>query len=289
MPAKDGRQLCILYLSAIGDGMRWLLPMAEEFSRDYQLISYVSYEAHRITEHKPVPPDQIEACDVLLCHHPDALTFAPGYREAYDSFLAGFPAGCRKITFGNPLFRALWPFRADDPRNADPNRPVNRHGELPNYPFGDSFVLERLQAAEAPEDVINSYLDLDVSSVVDLSKLLHETLAYLEANEQGCDIRSADFVADDFKETKPFSTDSLPSNALYLYVTNLTLNLLKINPLPLTLLGKLQLLVKMEIPIHPSIGRFFDAAYITQTTRYRIDRQRYLTFAEYIHDYVYFV
>jgi hypothetical protein len=300
MPAADGRQFCIIYLSGVGDGLRWLLPMSEGFARAYSLLSYVSY--YPVVNYGQLSPDQIKRCDVLLCHHPDSEPFADnaGYRK----FLDRFGPRTRRIVIPRPRFDAFWPFYREerivpplplyqpfwpnyraDAAAADPTRPADVRGDRPVYPFGDAHVLARLQQGISPEAVVAGYLDLDVTSVVDLDRLLAESLEGIAREESRASVKVGDFIAGRLPAARPFFTPDQPSNLLCWHIANGILGLLDLPPLPERILDRLLPFGKREAPIHPSIGRHFRASSISEATRYFVDRHRYLTFAEYIRGY----
>jgi hypothetical protein len=295
MPAEDGRQLCILYATVIGDGVKWLLPMSDGFSQHYQLLPYWLGPTE-LCNHRAIPEANIDACDLLLCQHPDAISFSNEERDAYEDFLKRFPAHCRKITLPYPHFRVFWPFDIGDPDNDRPPLaffapwdtfdPVNVE---PHWPRSDSFVSERLKEGDACEEVIAKYLALDVAAHIDLAGLLHQSLSNIEKCERHTDIKVADLVANTYLRHKVFSTLNQPSNALFLAMANRILGQLGYPAVPEQMLDRLQPLIKREMPVHPSIGRYFGLNYIKENTRYLVNRRRYLTFSEYIHDYVRFV
>ena len=302
MPTADGRQFCIIYLSSVGDGLRWLLPLSDGFIQRYSLASYVSYGPGaniRLLSH-----DQIRRCDVLICHDPDTNPFVNA--QDYRKFMASFPAETQKVFVPRPALSAFWPFNAGDqtppplplyqpfwpayrkdPTNSDPAWPGGVRGEPSRYPFGDRYILAKLQQGITPEEVISSYIELDVAAVEDLDGLLSRELRRIEQDERTADIKIGNFVASNFRTHKQFATPDQASNALMLHISNEILGLLGLPVIPAALLDQLQPLIKTEAPIHPSIGRHFAASYVSAETRYLVDRHRSLTFAEYARGYVY--
>ncbi len=301
MTATDGRALCLIFLSSIGDGLRWLLPMSDEFDQKYSLLSYVSYQP--TAHYDGFSQDLVDRCDVLICHPLDNAPISD--RARYTDFLQRFPASTRKILVPWPRFGALWPFHRDeevylplplyqpfwphytrDPAASDPARSAGVRGEVPSFPFGDSYVVGKLQEGLSPAETVSAYLASDVASVVDLDRLSSECLAAIARDERGADLKVADFVATTFRDRKLFAAPQLASNRLLLHIANAALQLLRLPPLAERLLDQLQPLIKIEAPIHPSIGRFFGAPYIGERTRYLVDRHRNLTFSEYLRGYV---
>jgi hypothetical protein len=301
MPTADGRQFCIIYLSGVGDGLRWLLPLSDEFAHRYSVLSYVTYQ--RTAHYRQFSPDQVNRCDLLICHPTDGSPFSD--RDGYAGFLERFPASTRKIFVPWPQFAAFWPFHRQDRESlplpmhqpfwpgytgdaatAEPQWAGDVRGELPSYPFGDGYVLGKWQEGLPPAWIIADYLNLDIASLVDLDGLLSGSLSGIEEAERAGDVKIADFVATMFRERKLFAAPQLAGNLLLLYIANHVLRLLSLPEHPERLLDRLQPLIKMEAPIHPGIGRFFGLPYVAAETRYLVDRHRSLTFAEYVRGYV---
>lgn len=304
MTATDGRGLCLIFLNSVGDGLRWLLPMSDTFNQRYSLLANVSYES--AANYEAFSPDQIGRCDLLICHPPEEAPFANG--AGYAQFLGRFSAATQKIYLPRPRFAALWPYYIagpsgpplpitmyqpfwphyrSDPAPSDPDRPTTIRGEMPSFPFGDRYVLDLLQKGLSPAEVVPAYLNLDIAAVTDLDGLASTCVAALERHEGSADIKIADFVAGNFRRSKLFVAPKLASNQLLLYLANAILQLLKLPPLPGDVLAQLQRLIKIEAPIHPSVGQFFcSSGYAGPTTRYLVDRHRLLTFAEYLSSYV---
>jgi hypothetical protein len=293
MPAEHGRQLCILYATVIGDGVKWLLPMSDEFSRQYRLFSYWMGPAD-LSDHSAIPEAHIDACDLLLCQHPDAISFRNEQRDVYEKFIERFR--CRRITLPYPHFRVFWPFDTGDPENDRPPLPALRSWDTfnplsvePHWPLGDTFVAARLEEGDSCAALIAKYLALDVAAEVDLDGLLHETLSKIDQHETRADVKVLDFVASTLPLRKLFSTLNQPSNPLFLHITNRILELIGYPRLPEEILDRLQPLIRREMPVHPSIGRHFGLDYIKEDTRYLVNRRRLHTFSEYIHDYVHYL
>lgn len=300
MAATDGRELCLAFLGSVGDGLRWLLPMADEIDRKYQLLSFVSYQS--TADYGAFSQDQIARCDVLICHPLDNAPFSD--RARYANFLRQFPAATRKILVPWPRFDALWPFHVThdiclplplyqpfwphykaDPPAAEPGRAASVRGDAATYPFGDSYVVGKLHEGVPPAEIVSAYLNLDVASLVDLDLRAEQALAALEQDERSAEVKIA-AIAARFRESKLFVAPEFAANCLLLQIANEVLALLALPPLPEGLLAQIQPLIKSEMPIHPSVGRFFGISYANPETRYLVDRHRLLTFAEYLRGYV---
>jgi len=193
-----------------------------------------------------------------------------------------------KIALPLPYFHAFWPFQCNDPRNDSPDRRLNRYGVHPHYHYGDNYLLTLLKQGLPPEEVISRYLALDVSTEVDLDALLRGTLSMIERNERNGVVKVGDLVASNFRSEKLFQTFNHPNNRLLLYMANQILKVLECGQVPESVLTSLTEIIEEPMPIHPSIARHFGVNFVDENTRYSVDHIRYLTFAEYIRDYVYY-
>jgi hypothetical protein len=287
MTANAERSLCVLYLSCIGSGIQYLLQNSDEFVRRFRVAPYFSHQMDRITDTVHITDEHFYGCDVFVYHNPDWITFSEEHLDAYEHVIAGVPSTALKIAVPVPQFHALWPFHTNDPRMIS-ERALNRFGRPPDYPYGDSFVVELMRDGVPPEEIITRYLSLDVATRVDLDSLLSWSLSFMQRNDSGASFKVTDFIVDQFRSRRLFSTVNHASNQLLFYLANQILRSLDCATLPKCLLDRLQPLVRLEMPIHPSIGRHFGVAWLDEGTRHFVDDLRYLTFREYIRDYVYF-
>jgi len=284
----DDRQLCVLLLSCVGVGPRYLLPLSDEFHRRYKLVSYVNNYAPSIPDQMVSLEREIAGASVLIHHSPDWLPWLGDKHEEYEATLARVPSGVRKISYPLPHFHPLWPFHTDEARNKDPAREFNRHGVQPVYHFGDSHVIGLLKQGVPQEEIISRYLALDVATVVDLDQLMSSTLSMAARCDRACDVKVADFIATEYRSHRIFQTINHGANRLHFYSANEILKLLDCPPLPEIILDQTRELIDAPMPIHPNIARHFGLAYADEATRYPFDEFRNLTFAEYIRGYVYF-
>jgi hypothetical protein len=289
MTGFDGRRSCVMLLSCIGAGPRYFLPLSDDFHTKYRLTARLfTNNTDSVINNFDALAEEIYTSDAFIHHQPDAVPFETNAREYYESCLAKVPSSVQRITVPLPLFHAFWPFHAEDPRNADPNRSRNRQGDLPTYPYGDSYILGLLKLGLPPEEVIARYLALDISTEVDLARLLARSVTALERNEREGNIKVAEFVGSTVCKQQLFHSVNHANNRLLLYMSNQILGMLECGPISDQVLDRTQELVEPQSPIHPSIGRFFGAPHVNWQTRYAVDQVRLLTFDEYLRDYVYF-
>lgn len=284
----DGRTPCVLFLTCVGAGPKYFLQCSDDFRRRYRIIPYMFNDIRLLPNLLPEVEREFERRPLIIYHHPDCLPYLGQYRERYDEFVERIPPELTRISIPQPGFSPFWPFHCGDPRNADDNRPRNRFGHRPVFPYGDSHVLRLLNEGLPPEEVIERYLKTDLSTVVDLDRLLRSALTMLERQDRCGPVKVAGYVADTFRSHMLFQTVNHANNLLFFYITNQVLKALDCAPVPGRFLSMTTEIVERPMPVHPSLGRYYGAGYLDESTRYPIDDVRNLTFAEYIRDYVYY-
>ena len=285
---EDGRTPCVLFLTCVGAGPKYFLQLSDDFRRRYRIIPYMFNDIKRLPDLLPEVERHFEQRPLIIYHHPDCLPYLGEYRERYDQFVERIPPELVRISIPQPGFSPFWPFHCGDPRNADADRPRNRFGQQPVFPYGDTHVLRLLKEGLPPEEAIERYCKTDLSTVVDLDRLLRSALTLSERQDRNSPIKVTDYIADTFRSHMLFQTVNHANNRLFLYVANQVLKELDCAPVPGRVLDTISEIVERPMPVHPSLGRYYGAGYIDDNTRYPVDDVRNLTFAEYIRDYVYF-
>ncbi len=286
--SDDRRTPCVLFLTCVGAGPKYFLQLSDDFRRRYRILPYMFNDIKLLPDLLPVVEEELAQRPLLIYHDPDCLPYLGQYRERYDQFVERIPPEVTRISIPQPGFSPFWPFHCGDPRNADNDRPRNRFGGMPVFPYGDTYVLRLLKEGLPPEEVIERYLAADVSSAVDLDRLLRSALTMLERQDRAGPVKVTDYVADNFRSRMLFQTVNHANNRLFLYVANQVLGLLDCAPVPEQVLDTITEVVERPMPVHPSLARYFGVGYIDENSRYPVDDVRNLTFAEYIRDYVYF-
>jgi hypothetical protein len=288
MPDEDGRETCAMLLSCISSGPRYFLPLSDDFHRRFRLVLYGDNTANAVPKQMAACQAAIHSADVFIYHSADWMPFMGDDHEPYERLLEQVPARVKKIPFPLPHLHAFWPFHGPDPRNSIADRPFNRHGEQPCYPYADSYVLDLIKQGLPPEEVISRYLALDLATVADLDKLMQWTMNQAERNDRIMEIKIAEFIGTNFRSLRLFQSINHAGNRLLLYMTNQVLKQLDCRPVPESVLERTVELVQPQSPVHPSIARHFGASWASAGARYTVDSRRYLTFAEYLREYVYY-
>jgi hypothetical protein len=231
-----------------------------------------------------ISDEEVENCDLLLHLTPGWADW--GNEAAYTELLLRFPAWTRRISFPYPTLLTLWPFHCGDPRNVDPDRPRNVHGELPEYHYGDSMVLGMMKEGRSKREIIDTYTKLDIATKVDLLQVHRWCIGWQLEKERDTDVKVLGFINDHVRSVPTFGTMNHPANATMIHMADQILAMLDMKPLGRYAHEALFEVLDFQMPIHPGIIRALGLGFVGPDSRYRIDEFRKLTFTEYLDQYI---
>ena len=140
-----------------------------------------------------------------------------------------------------------------------------------------------------PAEILSYCMSVDYAEMIDLQALLNTSMNIQIQKEADTDVKMLDFVQNNFTNRRVFQTMNHVGNETLLHMVNQILARLGLAKLPRTLLDRIDELVRPQSPIHPSVIRHFDLRYVDADTRYLVDRYRYLTYEEYLWNYIKFI
>lgn len=280
----DDRRHCILVGTCISSGVRYLLQLSEAFRRRYRITVYRTDRHSRFMSDFAIADEELANCHAFIHHTPGWADW--GNDQEYRDLIARAPADAVKISYPYPVFQPLWPFHCWDKRNEDPGRPISPNGDPAFYPYGDSCVLGMMRRGLSRERLAAEYAALDVSSLTDLDGLLEKCLEIQTEKEKNTDVKIVGFIADSFRKKRIFMTMNHVGNASLIHMADQILAALDCPPLGRYAHEALQELVRPEMPVHPGVIRHFGLTCVSPQTRYRVDPYRFLTFEEWVADYV---
>jgi hypothetical protein len=280
----DGRQSCILISTCIGYGLQYLLRLSAEFNHRFVIRSYITQQHFKYMKDFDIGDEEVAGCALLLHLTPGWADW--GNEAAYSTLLQRFGPATQKISFPYPTLLTLWPFHCGGPRNVDPNRPLNVHGKQAEYHYGDTVVLAMLKEGIPKREIIDRYLKMDIPAQIDLLGVHRWCMSWQGEKEKDTDVKVLNFINNNLRTVRTFSTMKHITNATLIYMANQILAKLGMKPLGRYAREALFEIVDFQMPIHPSIIRALDLPYVTPESRYRIDAYRNLTFAEYLDQYI---
>lgn len=232
----------IVYANSQGAGLLDLLAGHAAFS-DHELVFLSAQEAAMPDD------DQLARCRVLIYQTSFGL---PG-------FLGRLPATAVRIVIPRITCTFLWP-------NA-----VERPGEplAWRFPIGDRRLIAGVGRGESPEALAREYAASDLGRTFELNRLFELELDKWTAYDRDSDVRIGTLLKDEILSRRLFFAPDSPSDEVLAALANQVLGILGLPALePREDDGGPHLLGGLELPVHPSIVRYFGLGYLTGEAHY---------------------
>jgi hypothetical protein len=195
---------CIIYANCQGSYISHLLRMHPSFSRDFEIQYYVNYQ------------DQVPSCEEL--RGADLFIYQPlssKHRNAATDYLLQYlPDKCIRISISYLTCDLYWPFSlTPDPRNK-----ISSEYPFGPFPYGDTFVLDRLADGVAESSVWKQYvLGHHLTDEQIYATLATSYYARQKDLDSRRDQKIADYVMDNYKTKRLFDTPNHPSAELAVF------------------------------------------------------------------------
>lgn len=255
-----GRELCLIHANCQGDSLLSLLAASPAFTRHFEIRKYTNYQKEHI------PEEDFSRCRLFLYQH-----LGDKWDDlASSALLARLHPAARVLRVPNLLFKGYWPLWTTQSRM--------------NY--GDA-LLDRLAAQGCSEaEALHVYLRGKLKAKYDLDALLADTLARERAKEQGCLIKTVDFIEEHWRNRQLFLTPNHPGRELLSATADAVLRVLELGDLPAaTRKAFTPDYPDFELPIHPQVGAHFGLSFAARDRQYRIYGRR-MRFERYVACYL---
>jgi hypothetical protein len=276
-----GRKKCVMVGRCYTVALAYLLSRSEQFRREYNIVLFSSVATPSFRPEFPRIVREISEAALVLYQPAAWATWIDD--DLHEQFTSSLVDKERKISFPYPVFLPLWPFNYNDTKRAASSvGPFENKSLL--YGYGDANVVRMVKEGLTPAEIVERYSGMELSEMIDLERLKSNIIASQRPKEAETDIKVLDFILENYKLASVFSCVNHGSNLLLLHMVNQILRMLGYSPLSKSLLERIPVLAEPEIPIHPSVARYFDLKWLTPEMRFHVDRYRNLTFAEYIYE-----
>ena len=257
---EDLREICVLHANCQGEPLAQLLAASPEFAARWRICQYTNYTREAI------PDFILKNTSLFLFQH-----LGPEWGEvSSDVLLARLGGNARPVCIPNMFFLGYWPFWTKD-------SPMD---------FGD-FFLDKLYASGAGKaEILRVYLHGDIRRMVDLEAGVQKTLDAEFAKEERCAVKTAAFVAENWKKIRLFQTVNHPDAPLLVYVAQKLLACLGLPPLSESVCRAFAFGYEgFALPIHPKVAAFHHLPFADENTQYPVF-DRTMTFPQYISRYI---
>ncbi|MCC8194568.1 MAG: hypothetical protein LIP28_07985, partial [Deltaproteobacteria bacterium] len=188
----DTREVCVLHANCQAEPLSRLLMASAEFAARWRIRIYTNYTREAI------PDPILKAATLFLYQH-----LGPEWGEVgSDALLARLGPDARPVCIPNMFFLGYWPFWTR-------NSPME---------FGDFFLDKLYESGAGKPEILRVYLHGDVRKVVDLEAVVRDTLDAEFAKEERCAVKTAPFVAANWKTIRLFQTVNHPDAPLLVHV-----------------------------------------------------------------------
>jgi len=282
------RENFVVIGSCISRAICFVLTLSEQFRSHFNVINYWSANPNNVMSDFKIDWNLLASAKVIMYHPPGWSSW--GKEETYVKLAANISSNSLGITFPYPSLTAFWPFFVQEPRNLEENTIRNPMQHPRRFPQGDSYILAQLRKGEkSPSEIVEQYVNLDISEMVDLNELMLGNLMTMLSKEKETDIKVVDFIKENYQTKTCFQSAPHISNDIVLHLANQVLKKCGYAPLKESILDSYSELVMHEVPIHPSVIRHFDLKFLDEKYRYQVDFWWRPTFEEYVENYVRFL
>lgn len=233
------KKTCVISANCQGAYFKALLEHHPVFRDEYECHYYVNYERQQ------VPQDVLARADILI-YQP--LTEKWG-EHSEKVLLESVPVHCARFRINYLTFPVYWPFQVQDARNhPDASFPFGQ------FPYGDSFVINRLAGGLSPREILHDLSQKDL--LLEEAKLDLVIQQYVEKQkeiEQRRDQKLLSYIMENYRTEKLFETFNHPSWVLCLHQVNDFLIQFGYAPISEGA-PRLEYLKSNQQPIHPLIA-----------------------------------
>ncbi len=257
---QTNREDCVIHANCQGEPLAKLLMASPEFAARWRIHIYTNYTRDAI-------PDAILKNATLFCYQ----HLGPEWEDlSSESLLSRTGPGTRPVCIPNMFFQGYWPFWTN-------NSPMQ---------FGDYLLDKLYEAGAGKPEILRIYLHGAVEKMVDLEEVVRRTLEIEFSKEAACDVKTAGFVADNWRNVRLFQTVNHPDKPLLVHMAQGLLAHLGLPPLPRETCDAFTFDYEgFALPIHPKVAAFHGLPFADAETAYPVFGRR-MTFARYISRYI---
>lgn len=163
---------------------------------------------------------------------------------------------CVLISFPVLYFTGYWPDFS--------SRKAGLSNKMLPYVHNKLEDLSHKYGRDNPEEIIKAARDPCLFSKEECIKNMEDTLAELRRREETIDIKSSDFIEQNYFKERLFHTVNHPSNKLLLFVTNKILERMGLNPIQEV--GMAEYLAGHQMLIYPSVMNHLGLQFIEENS-----------------------
>ena len=254
------REECVLHANCQGEPLAMLLGMSPEFSARWRIRHFTNYIREMI-------PGELLQKATLFLYQP----LGPDWGDLSSaSLLARLGKNALPVCIPNMFFTGYWPFWTK-------KSPMD---------FGDYFLDKLFESGAGKPEILRIYLSDKVRGMADFDGVAAETLRLEKAKEEQCDVKTADFVAENWRKMPLFQTVNHPGTTLLILVAQGILAKLGLPPLSRAATDEFAFDYEgFSLPIHPRVAAYHNLPFAGEGAEYPVFG-RSMTFERYVSRYI---
>ena len=262
----------VLSQTCQGEVLRYLLLFSPEFRERYTCSFVPNYEVvdgvSRVASPEVLTP-HLKTCDLFIYH---AIT-----DYDFGAILKTLPEGCPSLAVPYVTSTIYWP-------SYDFRHPVwlLPYAATALIPWPCRLLDAMIVAFKDKDRARREYLDLDIPSVMDVAENHDSQLRYIRQAEQGTIFSMSAYIQEHFRDQRLFHLINHPSIPLFRHMANCLLLHLGLSPLTLSPTDPFD---NHQMPVHPSIRRYYGLTWCDDATRYKLFEKE-VAYDEYVSIYI---
>ncbi len=262
----------VLSQTCQGQIFRHLLLSSPAFCQDYTCTFVPNYDVSE-GKGKLASTSALEAalphCDLLVYHDIAAYDFK--------TLCALLPAGAQALKIPYVTSNIYWPsYEVLNPIWLAPTEATAI------IPWPCRLLNDLIVRLRDKTRILSAYCNLDIPEHLDVDKNFKQQVRYLQKAEAGTIFSVADFVQEHYVGQQLFHLINHPGISVFVSMANTLFAYLGLPPLPAQTTDPF---AEHQIPVHPSIIRYYALTWCNRDTRYQLWEKRF-SHEEYVLFYI---
>ncbi|MBD2088989.1 hypothetical protein H6F67_03865 [Microcoleus sp. FACHB-1515] len=263
----NGKEPCIIYANCQESIIRQNLLRSEDFNSKFTICCKMPRNYEAIQQNLQLPEHLIQEAK-LFVYQP----LGKEYEKLSTNYLLNLlPSDCICISLPYIYFNGYWPQYIKSRPGFD-------------IAYNDSNIAELLKSGKTKAEILKIISSSEVYDVQFLLKRVEDTLNELQRREVETDVKVSKFIRQNFRNLNLFHSVNHPANVLGLEIANQILAYLGLYHLSSS--AEEEILYGYSFPIYPSVAQKLSIEFATPAMKYRFSYDKYLTFHEYLSEFI---
>ena len=249
------RKTCIIIGRGAIAALAHLLLRHEVFRRHYQIRLCQSAGTGNFRADFARLSPLLDDASILIYQPPIWAPWADD-GEIYPQLMQAGSSKTLRLSVPYVVFNPLWPHHHNEAQRAAAVAAQFDDRSL-LFSYSDAHVARMVAEGATPQEIVDRYRAMDIPATLDLTRLGDNVIAQQRPKEDETDVKVLDFILETYRGERLFYCFNHVSNLLNLHIANQILKKIDLKSLSYDVLEQTCLLQPPEIPVHPSIVKYF--------------------------------